>query len=70
MATSKDAAASLMAGDAERRGLTSERPVVRYLWTAAFAACNFLALARRKVHRPRRGRRRGNGGWHRAPQTC
>jgi hypothetical protein len=31
---------------AERTGLTSDRPTRRYLWTDAFAVCNFLGLAR------------------------
>ncbi len=31
---------------AERTGLGSERPQRRYLWTDAFAVCNFLELAR------------------------
>jgi hypothetical protein len=31
---------------AERTGLTSTRPQRRYLWTDAFAVCNFLALGR------------------------
>lgn len=31
---------------AERTGLTSDRPPQRYLWTDAFAVCNFLGLAR------------------------
>src|SRR5437867_2552653 len=39
-------AASLMTGFAERTGLSSERPQRRYLWTDAFAVCNFLGLAR------------------------
>lgn len=39
-------AASLMAGFAERTGLTSDRPTRRYLWTDAFAVCNILGLAR------------------------
>jgi hypothetical protein len=39
-------AASLMAGFAERTGLGSDRPEQRYLWTDAFAVCNFLGLAR------------------------
>ncbi len=39
-------AASLMTGFAERTGLTSERPELRYLWTDAFAVCNFIGLAR------------------------
>ena len=30
---------------AERTGLVSERPPRRYLWTDAFAVCNFLGLA-------------------------
>ena len=38
-------AASLMASFAERTGLTSDRPGERYLWTDAFAVCNFLTLA-------------------------
>lgn len=39
-------AAALMLGFAERTGLGSEREPRRYLWTDAFALCNFLALAR------------------------
>ena len=39
-------ATSLMMGFAERTGLTSDRPKQRYLWTDAFAVCNFLGLAR------------------------
>jgi len=39
-------AIALMMGFAERTGLASERPPRRYLWTDAFAVCNFLALAR------------------------
>jgi hypothetical protein len=39
-------AAALMAGFAERTGLSSERAPRRYLWTDAFAVCNFLGLAR------------------------
>jgi hypothetical protein len=35
-----------MDGFAERTGLTSARPQQRYLWTDAFAVCNFLGLAR------------------------
>jgi hypothetical protein len=37
-------AIGLMNGFAERTGLTSEEPARRYLWTDAFAVCNFLAL--------------------------
>ncbi len=39
-------AAALMVRFAERTGLTSSRPERRYLWTDAFALCNFLGLAR------------------------
>jgi hypothetical protein len=39
-------ATSLMTAFAERTGLTSDRPAQRYLWTDAFAVCNFLGLAR------------------------
>ena len=39
-------AIALMMGFAERSGLTSGRPPQRYLWTDAFAVCNFLGLAR------------------------
>src|SRR3954471_17110034 len=39
-------AAELMDGFAERTGLTSALPPKRYLWTDAFAVCNFLALQR------------------------
>jgi hypothetical protein len=38
-------AIDLMTRFAERTGLTSERPPRRYLWTDAFALCNFLSLA-------------------------
>ena len=31
---------------AARTGLTTARPPRRYLWTDAFAVCNFLSLAR------------------------
>lgn len=39
-------AAALMAAFAERTGLSSDRPPRRYLWTDAFAVCNYLGLAR------------------------
>lgn len=39
-------AVDLMDGFAGRTGLTSSRPQRRYLWTDAFAVCNFLALDR------------------------
>jgi hypothetical protein len=39
-------AIQLMIAFADRTGLTSDRPAQRYLWTDAFAVCNFLALAR------------------------
>ena len=39
-------AAALMTSFAERTGLSSEGPGQRYLWTDAFAVCNFLGLAR------------------------
>ncbi|MCW5831449.1 MAG: hypothetical protein KIS78_03195 [Labilithrix sp.] len=38
-------AAELMTRFAERTGLTSDAPGRRYLWTDAFAVCNFLSLA-------------------------
>ena len=41
-----EAAVELMAGFAERTGLSSERPQQRYLWTDAFAVCNFIGLSR------------------------
>lgn len=37
----------IMTGFGERTGLTSDRPPRRYLWTDAFAVCNYLALYRR-----------------------
>jgi len=37
-------AADLMADFADRTGVTSDRPRRRYLWTDAFAVCNFLRL--------------------------
>lgn len=39
-------AIELMESFARRTGLDSDRPPVRYLWTDAFAVCNFLGLAR------------------------
>lgn len=39
------AAAALMRGFAARTGLTTDAPARRYLWTDAFAVCNFLGLA-------------------------
>lgn len=36
----------LMDDYAIRTGLDSERPIKRYLWTDAFAVCNYLGLAR------------------------
>ena len=39
-------AVRLMIGFAERTGLTGATPIRRYLWTDAFAVCNFLGLAR------------------------
>ena len=39
-------ASALMRDFAERSGLSSPRPPQRYLWTDAFAVCNFLGLAR------------------------
>jgi len=41
-----DRAVELMTGFAEYSGLTSTRAPRRYLWTDAFAVCNFLGLAR------------------------
>jgi hypothetical protein len=37
----------LMKDFAERTGLVGERTPTRYLWTDAFAVCNFLELDRR-----------------------
>jgi hypothetical protein len=39
-------ALGLMTDFADRTGLTTERAPERYLWTDAFAVCNFLALGR------------------------
>lgn len=39
-------AAEIMARFAERTGLVGDGPVRRYLWTDAFAVCNFLELHR------------------------
>ena len=38
-------ASQLMLRFAERTGVTSDLPAKRYLWTDAFAVCNFLGLA-------------------------
>jgi hypothetical protein len=39
-------ASTLMLSFARRTGLNSDRPPRRYLWTDAFAVCNYLGLAR------------------------
>jgi len=39
-------AITLMDSYAQRSGLTSDQPIKRYLWTDAFAVCNYLGLAR------------------------
>jgi len=39
-------ASTLMLSFAQRTGLDSDRPPRRYLWTDAFAVCNYLGLAR------------------------
>ena len=39
-------AITLMESYAQRSGLTSDQPGKRYLWTDAFAVCNYLGLAR------------------------
>jgi hypothetical protein len=39
----------LMLGFAERTGLTSDRSPERYLWTDAFAVCNFLGLGQTEL---------------------
>jgi len=41
-----DEAIALMNKYADRTGLVSEQPRRRYLWTDAFAVCNYLGLAR------------------------
>jgi hypothetical protein len=45
MKTRTAEAVELMMTFADRTGLTSTRPQCRYLWTDAFAVCNFLGLA-------------------------
>jgi hypothetical protein len=42
-------ARELMQGFAERTGLVGGRPPKRYLWTDAFAVCNFLSLGRSEL---------------------
>ena len=42
-------AVDVMRAFAERTGLTSTRPPERYLWTDAFAVCNFLVLGEADV---------------------
>lgn len=43
-------AIELMRRFADRTGLTGKRPPRRYLWTDAFAVCNFIALGRVTGH--------------------
>jgi hypothetical protein len=45
MQTKIEDAITIMMNFAERTGLVSNRPAQRYLWTDAFAVCNFLGLA-------------------------
>ncbi len=45
MSSSPKISSELMMRFAERTGLTTDRPPQRYLWTDAFAVCNFLSLA-------------------------
>ncbi len=45
MSSSLKISSELMMCFAERTGLTTEAPPQRYLWTDAFAVCNFLGLA-------------------------
>ena len=45
MQTRTEQAVELMMRFAGRTGLTADRPQQRYLWTDAFAVCNFLGLA-------------------------
>jgi hypothetical protein len=45
MRTRTEQAIELMTRFAERTGLTADCPQQRYLWTDAFAVCNFLGLA-------------------------
>ena len=44
--TRTDQATALMTAFAERTGLTGKTSPVRYLWTDAFAVCNFVGLER------------------------
>ena len=46
MQARREQALELMMQFADGTGLTSERPEQRYLWTDAFAVCNFFGLAR------------------------
>lgn len=46
MQARREQALELMTRFAAGTGLTSERPSQRYLWTDAFAVCNFLGLGR------------------------
>ncbi|HEY4057204.1 MAG TPA: hypothetical protein VGM39_11380 [Kofleriaceae bacterium] len=70
---SADEALTLMMAYAERTGLVGDAPNKRYLWTDAFAVCNFIALDRAglagelvdKVHRTLARHRDDDGrsGW-------
>ena len=46
-ATKAAKAREIMLEFAERTGLVSDRPPRRYLWTDAFAVCNFLGIYRK-----------------------
>lgn len=61
----------LMAGFAERTGVTGRRPQKRYLWTDAFAVCNFLGLGRSDLARSLIDRVHAQLGRHRTddPRT-
>lgn len=47
MATDHELASSIMRAFSDRTGLSSDAEPSRYLWTDAFALCNFLTLYRR-----------------------
>ncbi|MGN6106413.1 MAG: hypothetical protein ACTHU0_15005 [Kofleriaceae bacterium] len=66
MADSRTEATDLMLRFAERTGLTSALPARRYLWTDAFAVCNFLALGRPELAGQLIDQVHVMLGWHRA----
>src|SRR5687768_7999762 len=71
-AARRSAALDLLAGFADRTGLTTGGPPVRYLWTDAFAVCTLLGLGQAELARALVDQVHHVLGRHRPddPRTC